>query len=104
MRMVKIKRARRFLCHKSRVHAFEDPEVDPGDYMIRFKFTLSMNLPSSLYFKNTSRPDEPKAKVKYYCKARLVCEDPVRDMTFKQVLVIREKPVTLVEDNTIEEV
>ena len=103
-RMVKLKRARKILHLKQIVHSFKNLYAGPGDYLIRFKFRLSKSLPSSLYYKNTKKPEEPKAKVKYYCKGRIVCADPVRDMIYKQVLIIREKPLTLLQDSVINEV
>lgn len=70
-----LKRSRKFLSHSSMVYKFKESVVAPGDYLARFKFTLPKVLPSSIYFKNTEKEDAPKVKVKYFCKARLVCDE-----------------------------
>ena len=72
--------------------------------MIRFRFKLSTNIPSSFYFKSMMESEEPKAKVKYFCKARFLTEDTATNMQFKQVLIVREKLVQLQEDNVIRDV
>ena len=53
-------------------------------------------LPSSLQFKHKHSREEPKAKVKYYVKATLKTNDKHDEMKYKQVLIIREKPVNMV--------
>lgn len=75
-----------------------------GDYMIRFKFKLSENIPSSFYFKSMVESEAPKAKVKYFIKAKLSCEDSAKNMMFKQVLIVRERQVKLQEDHIIRDV
>jgi hypothetical protein len=57
-------------------------------------------MPSSLYFKDLDISTEPKVKVKYFCKATFRCKDSIRDMSHKQVLVIRQPPV-LSEDDCV---
>ena len=57
---------------------------------------LPENLPSSIYFVDTGEKEKPKAKIKYYIKAYLQSEQAMMSfMFYKQVLVIREKPVAL---------
>ena len=46
----------------------ENGIMETGDYMLRFKFDLPQDIPSSLYFKSKNEAEEPKAKVKYYIK------------------------------------
>jgi len=54
---------------------------------------LPNNIPSSLNFKDKHSREKPKAKVKYHIKAKL--ENHGHDvMKHKQVLIIREKPVS----------
>jgi hypothetical protein len=79
-----------------------DNELAAGQYQIRFSFKLPDKVPSSLAVKSKSR-EAPKAKVKYFVKCKLNCEDSDHDMVYKQVLMIREKPVTMKEDNVIKE-
>ena len=61
-------------------------------YQIDFQCDLPNGIPSTLNFKDEKTREKPKAKVKYYIKAKL--ENHGKDiMKHKQVLVIREKPV-----------
>jgi len=39
--------------------------------------------------------EEPKAKIKYYVKATLKTNNKHDEMKYKQVMIIREKPVKL---------
>ena len=88
-----MKKNKKFLSYKALVWE-SPPEIAPGDYVISFNFLLPNNIPSSLYFKGDKHDREkPKAKVKYYAKAKLECEG--EDMKHKSVLIIREKPVVL---------
>ena len=70
--------------------------LNPGIYSIEFTTELPNNIPSSLHFKHKHSREEPKAKVKYYVKATLHTHDHHHKMKYKQVLIIREKPVNLV--------
>lgn len=69
-----------------------------GDYLVRFQFKLPKNIPSSLYYKGKDGESCPKAKVKYYCKATLHCKHPINNMSYKQVIVVRQPPVLSPED------
>lgn len=70
----------------------ELPEtLEPGSYQVKFKFRLPDDVPSSIYYKGKA-PLNLKAKVKYYIKARLKCDDFEDDMAFKQVMIVRERP------------
>lgn len=85
MKMNKIKGAKRIIRTSQMIYFHDsDTELQAGDYIVRFSFSLPENLPSSLYFKSGKDfQDAPKAKVKYYCKARLVCDDEEKRMVFK---------------------
>lgn len=100
----KVKRARVFLHCRQLVHQPQSAQMSAGDYMIRFRFKLSKNIPSSFYFKSVADEQAPKAKVKYFCKAMFISEDAARNMAFKQVLIVREKPHILQEDQVIRDV
>ena len=71
--------------------------LNPGIYSVEFQTELPARIPSSLHFKHKNSREEPKAKVKYYIKATLHTHDKHDTMKYKQVLIIREKPVNLVE-------
>ena len=73
-------------------------EIQPGDYEIQFSADLPERIPSSFHFKDKGNREKPAAKVKYYCKAVLKCEDEAHNMKHKQVLSVREKPVELQTD------
>jgi len=55
---------------------------------------LPEHIPSSLYFKAPHSHEKPKAKIKYYAKVVLKTQHHSDEMKYKQVLMIREKPVT----------
>ncbi len=55
-----------------------------------------------MMFKGKGR-EKSKAKVKYYVKAKIVQNDGDDLFKYKQVLMIREKPVSLKTDETISE-
>lgn len=57
--------------------------------MVRLKFKIPLYTPSSLYFKDLEISNEPKAKVKYFCKASFKCKNATHDMSHKQILVVR---------------
>ena len=81
--------------------------MEKGDYMLRFSFKLPEHLPSNMYFKSPGDTEEPKAKVKYYIKATLInAADPlaVLQMQYKQVLIVREQPMILKQNNAISNV
>ena len=97
----KMKDKKKFMGYKANVHQI-DGDVEAGDYLINFSFNIPDDVPSSLMFKNKSK-ESPKAKVKYYVKAKLVCSDDHATMSHKQVLTLREKPLALQEDCKISE-
>ena len=43
--------------------------------MYRIKFKLPQNIPSSFYYKDENAEQNPKAKIKYYCKASFLCQN-----------------------------
>ena len=90
----KLKKAKKFLGYKNQLCQLPRA-LEPGDYQIRFSCTLPGKLPSSFYFKDKKKKESPKAKVKYFLKAMLVCDDSTNNMVYKQVLSIREKPEAL---------
>ena len=81
---------------------FQESEIAPGDYTIRFSFKLPGKIPSSLMFKAKNR-EKSKCKVKYFVKAKLNCEDSDYEMKHKQVLAIREEAEELQEGAKISE-
>jgi len=68
----------------------------PGDYVIPFEFTLPLNLPSSINYKNNIG-DKPKAKIKHTIKAIINMKNG-KIMKYKQLLVIHENPVEFKQD------
>ena len=97
----KMKQAKKFLSYKQVVWQ-SPPQIAPGDYTIQFSFVLPSKLPSSFMFKpNKHDREAPKAKVKYFCKAVLVCEG--EDMRHKAVLIIREKATSLKQNIELDE-
>ena len=92
----KMKQGKKILSYKDIVCSL--PEViEKGDYTIKFSMQLPDHLPSSMAFKGKTR-EKSKVKVKFYIKAKIVQNDGDDLMKFKQVLMIREKPVKLQED------
>ena len=67
--------------------------LNPGTYQVAFTFQLPPNMPSSMNFKDKRKRENPKAKCKYYVKTTLHTNDHSDKMKYKQVLMIREKPV-----------
>lgn len=92
----KLKHSKKFLEFKAKVYDFPDEHLNPGVYSVNFEAELPDHIPSSLYFKHKHSREEPKAKVKYYIKCTLNTRDKHDEMKYKQVLMIREKPVNLV--------
>ena len=89
----KLKHSKKFLEYKNRVFDIQGGCLNPGIYQIDFTSNLPEKIPSSLYFKEKHQREKPKAKVKYYVKVVLKTHDKHDEMKFKQVLMIREKPV-----------
>ena len=92
----KLKHKKKFLEYKNRVFDIQGGVLAPGIYQVDFQTELPHNIPSSLQFKHKHSREEPKAKVKYYVKATLKTNNKHDEMKFKQVMIIREKPVNLV--------
>ena len=95
-RTEKCKHSKKFLEYKNRVFDIQDGVLNPGVYSVEFATVLPDKIPSSINFKHKHSREEPKAKVKYYVKAKLHGADKHDDMKYKQVLIIREKPVQMV--------
>ena len=89
----KCKQKKKFAHYKQRVFEIPDHQLMPGNYVIDFQFQLQEGLPSSFNLKDKKRREEPKAKVKYYVKTKLITFNEDDEMKYKQVLAIREKPV-----------
>lgn len=93
----KLKASKKFLEYKGNVFDIQGGMLNPGVYSVEFATMLPEKLPSSIGFKHKKSREEPKAKIKYYVKAVLHTHDKHDEMKFKQVLIIREKPVALRE-------
>lgn len=65
----------------------------PGAYVINFSFNLPADLPSSINTHIKNVRERPKAKIKYFVKAKVTGIDQRDNMKYKQVLVVREPPV-----------
>ena len=61
--------------------------------MIPFTVQLPLGMPSSIYFKENTTRERPKAKIKYVVKTVLHTALFNFNMKYKQVLAIREPPV-----------
>lgn len=101
--MEKHKHAKKFVGYKEDVFQIPSGELEPGNYTIDFSFILPDHIPSSLNFKDKKSREEPKAKVKYFVKVKLDCKDDDEEMKYKQVLVIREKPVDFEANEQLKE-
>ena len=89
----KHKMKKHFLEYKNKLLDVPDYILQPGVYEVSFQFVLPAHLPSSLHFKDKHNRHEPKAKVKYYVKAKLHTHHEHDEMKYKQVLIIREPSV-----------
>lgn len=85
----KVKAKKKFLEYKQKVMEIPDGVLQPGVYEVSFQFLLPHNIPSSLHFADKKNRHEPKAKVKYYIKAKLENHHGHDEMKYKQVLAIR---------------
>ena len=92
----KLKHKKKFLEYKNRVFDIQGGVLNPGIYSVNFQTELPNDIPSSLAFKHKKSREEPKAKVKYYVKATLHTSHKHDEMKYKQVLIIRERPVNMV--------
>ena len=72
--------------------------LQPGDYQIPFEFTLPMNIPATIMYKNCHDHDKPKAKLLYSVKSVLHTHDK-KEMKYKQLLVVHEPPVEFLADH-----
>ena len=92
----KLKHSKKFLEFKPSVFDIQGSYggvLQPGIYQVDFQMKLPDHIPSSLHFKDHHSREKPKAKVKYYVKVVLKTHDKHDEMKYKQVLIIREKPV-----------
>ena len=73
------------------VYIFPDKIAPSGQYTFPFSITIPHGCPSSVFY---TRNLESKASVGYNIKAILQPEfsERIKEMTFKQPLIIREKP------------
>jgi hypothetical protein len=85
------RKARREIIHYSQpAFHFTTPVLAPGDYVIPFSFPLPVGIPSSVFYYDNHHADKPKAKVKYHIKAKLHNHHGKAEMSYKQILVVRE--------------
>jgi len=89
----KMKAKKKFLEYKEKVMQIPDGVLQPGVYEVGFQFLVPHKVPSSLHFADKKNRHEPKAKVKYYIKAKLLNHEGDDEMKYKQVLMIREPSV-----------
>ena len=83
-----------FLEFHDKVFAVPGGFLNAGTSEISFQFMLPTQIPSSFYFKDKHRREKPKAMVKYVVEAKLLTHDHHDEMKYKQVLIIREPPVS----------
>lgn len=83
----------KFLHEKKKVFKVPGDELKPGAYEFSFTLELPHGMPGSIIYKEKDTHEDAKAKVKYWIKATLDCNGD--DMKYKQVLAVREKPVSL---------
>ncbi|CDW78366.1 UNKNOWN [Stylonychia lemnae] len=96
---VKRKHRREIMDSKAPCFVFNSNLV-PGDYVVPFGFQLPENVPSTMFFKDTHDHRKPKAQVKYSIKGSLETRSDKNEMSYKQILIVREKPPHLQEDIT----
>lgn len=92
-RWERIKHVHRFAHYKMRVFEIPGHFLNPGSYAVSFQFTLPFGMPSSIYYKNVTTRERPKAKIKYFVKAIVHALNMSESMKYKQIIAIREKPV-----------
>lgn len=68
----KLKHSKTFLHTSSQVFSFPGGVIYPGVHQINFQVALPHGIPSSLAFKDKHSREKPKAKVKYYVKAKVL--------------------------------
>ena len=93
----KVKAKKKFLEYKQKVMEIADGCLQPGVYEVGFQFLIPQHVPSSIHFADKKSRHEPKAKVKYYVKAKLQDHNEHTEMVNKQVLAIREPAVAYKE-------
>ena len=69
--------------------------IAAGDYEIDFSAQLPSQLPSTFFFKEKSKR-VPNIKLGYYAQVTVLCRNKEYNLTHRKVLIIREKPETLV--------
>ena len=81
-----------------------DGEMEAGDYEIPFEFDLPDDIPSSVIYSNKKDHEKPKCNIKYHIKCIIDAAGWFgRDLKYKQMLVVHEKPVEFKENTTKEE-
>lgn len=77
------------------IYSFLGGSVVPGQFNFPFKILLPHDIPSSCFYTNNST-SKAHGKVKYKLKATLKSNKPdLKDMTYKQILIIRQQPVEM---------
>ena len=82
---------REIFLYTNPVFVFTFPQLLPGDYSIPFSFMMPAGLPSSFQFIDHGIWQQPKGKVKYSIKARMLDHHDKEIMKHKQVLILREQ-------------
>ena len=85
----------KFLHYDQVVYTFPEGYFNPGAYVIEFSFNLPEGIPSSINTHVKNVRERPKAKIKYFVKAKVHGFDRNDNMKYKQVLIVREPPVAL---------
>jgi len=79
--------------YKQPIFPIPNGQLMPGTYNIDFQFILPTGLPSSIYYKDKRTREHPKAKIKYWVKAKVIGRSRSDEMKHKQIIAIREPPV-----------
>ncbi|CAI2371733.1 unnamed protein product [Moneuplotes crassus] len=83
---------RKIFKFRETIHNFEGDSIPTGQYCFPFKLLLPEGIPSSCLYQIDDF-SQTQGKVKYKISAILTCnEDEMKDMTFKQTLVVRQQP------------
>lgn len=77
-------KAKRKIAHyKQPIFPIPQGTLMPGTFNIAFRFVLPDIMPSSIYFKDKRRRENPKAKIKYFIKAILKTDMFSDNMKYK---------------------
>ena len=79
------------------------PSELSGDFKLAFRFSLPDHIPSSFNFKDKKKRSKPDAKIKYFVKAKLICEDEDLEIKHKAVMAVRERIGDVQANTTISE-